>query len=91
MSENKYNLREYLAFMGSQVLEDNKTVFVGTGLPIIACMLAQKTHAPNLVMVFEAGGVALAIRLPVVKNFRAPNMMFFVFAFSHRVSGLIIE
>lgn len=57
MSENKYNLREYLAFMGSQVLEDNKTVFVGTGLPIIACMLAQKTHAPNLVMVFEAGGI----------------------------------
>ncbi len=53
----KYNLREYLAYMGSKVLEDNKTVFVGTGLPIIACMLAQKTHAPNLVMVFEAGGV----------------------------------
>jgi glutaconate CoA-transferase, subunit B len=57
MSENKYNLREYLAFMGSRVMEDNKTVFVGTGLPIIACMLAQKTHAPNLMMVFEAGGI----------------------------------
>lgn len=57
MSENKYNLREYLAFIGSTVMEDSKTVFVGTGLPIIACMLAQKTHAPNLVMVFEAGGV----------------------------------
>ncbi len=57
MAENKYNLREYLAFMGSNVLEDNSTVFVGTGLPIIACMLAQKTHAPNLTMVFEAGGV----------------------------------
>ncbi len=57
MSQTKYNLREYLAFMGSRVLEDSKTVFVGTGLPIIACMLAQKTHAPNLVMVFEAGGV----------------------------------
>jgi glutaconate CoA-transferase, subunit B len=57
MAENRYNLREYLAYMGSMVLEDNKTVFVGTGLPIIACMLAQKTHAPNLVMVFEAGGV----------------------------------
>lgn len=57
MRENKYNLREYLAFMGSRVMEDSKTVFVGTGLPIIACMLAQKTHAPNLTMVFEAGGI----------------------------------
>jgi acyl CoA:acetate/3-ketoacid CoA transferase beta subunit len=55
--QTKYNTREYLAFMGSKVLEDNKTVFVGTGLPIIACMLAQKTHAPNLMMVFEAGGI----------------------------------
>ncbi len=57
MINNKYNLREYLAFMGSRTMEDNTTVFVGTGLPIIACMLAQKTHAPNLTMVFEAGGV----------------------------------
>lgn len=57
MTEKRYNLREYLAFMGSSVLEDSKTVFVGTGLPIIACMLAQRTHAPNLMMVFEAGGV----------------------------------
>jgi acyl CoA:acetate/3-ketoacid CoA transferase beta subunit len=56
-NSNRYNLREYLAFIGSSVLEDNKTVFVGTGLPIIACMLAQKTHAPGLVMVFEAGGI----------------------------------
>jgi glutaconate CoA-transferase subunit B len=30
---------------------------VGTGLPIIASMLAQRTHAPNLLVVFEAGGV----------------------------------
>lgn len=57
MTGKRYNLREYLAFMGSSVLEDSKTVFVGTGLPIIACMLAQRTHAPNLMMVFEAGGV----------------------------------
>ena len=56
-AEDKYNLREYLAFMGASVLEDKKSVFVGTGLPIIACMLAQKTFAPNLLIVFEAGGV----------------------------------
>jgi acyl CoA:acetate/3-ketoacid CoA transferase beta subunit len=39
------------------VLEDRKSVFVGTGLPMIAAMLAQRSHAPNLLIVFEAGGM----------------------------------
>ncbi len=39
-------------------LDDARTVAVGTGLPCAAAMLAQKTHAPNLVICFEAGGLA---------------------------------
>jgi glutaconate CoA-transferase, subunit B len=67
MSDNgSYNIREYLAYLGSMMLEDKKSVFVGTGLPIIAAMLAQKTHAPNLLIVFEAGGIGPQIpELPV--------------------------
>src|SRR5213076_2146542 len=42
----------------SRVLEDGRTVAVGTGVPCAAAMLASKTHAPNLVICFEAGGVA---------------------------------
>ena len=57
IKEGKYTLREFLAVNGARVLEDKKSVFVGTGLPIIATTLAQKTHAPNLLMVFEAGGI----------------------------------
>ncbi|MGA9049385.1 MAG: CoA-transferase [Dehalococcoidia bacterium] len=53
----KYNVREFLAFTGSSLMEDGKSVLVGTGLPMIAVMLAQKTHAPNLLVIFEAGGV----------------------------------
>lgn len=61
-----YNIREYLAYLGSMMLEDKKSVFVGTGLPIIAAMLAQKTHAPDLLIVFEAGGIGPQIpELPV--------------------------
>jgi glutaconate CoA-transferase subunit B len=56
-NRNNYNLREYLAYLGAMALEDKKAVFVGTGLPIIAAMLAQKTHAPNLLIMFEAGGI----------------------------------
>jgi len=39
------------------MLEDKKSVFVGTGLPMIASMLAQRTHAPGLLIIFEAGGM----------------------------------
>jgi glutaconate CoA-transferase subunit B len=64
--ENRYNSREFLAFTGAMMLEDNKSVFVGTGLPIIASMLAQKTTAPGLLIVFEAGGLGAQIpELPV--------------------------
>jgi acyl CoA:acetate/3-ketoacid CoA transferase beta subunit len=63
---SSYNLREYLAFLGASVLEDEKSVFVGTGLPIIASMLAQKTHAPRLLILFEAGGIGpLLPELPI--------------------------
>src|SRR5256714_15170576 len=39
-------------------LEDGKTGAVGTGVPCAAAMLAQRSSAPNLVVLFEAGGVA---------------------------------
>jgi len=53
----EYNATELMACAAARVLEDGKSVFVGTGLPIIASMLAQKLHAPNLLIMFEAGGV----------------------------------
>jgi acyl CoA:acetate/3-ketoacid CoA transferase beta subunit len=66
VAEGKYSLREYLAFIGASLLEDKRSVLVGTGLPIIAAMLAQKTRAPNLLIVFEAGGIGpLLPELPV--------------------------
>jgi len=52
-----YTLTELLACVASRLLEDNKSIFVGTGLPMIAAMLAQRTHAPHLLIIFEAGGV----------------------------------
>jgi glutaconate CoA-transferase, subunit B len=52
-----YSSTELLACVASRLLEDRKSVFVGTGLPMIAAMLAQRTHAPGLLIVFEAGGI----------------------------------
>ncbi len=39
-------------------IADGEVVFAGTGLPILGAMLAQRTHAPNCTIVFEAGAVA---------------------------------
>jgi acyl CoA:acetate/3-ketoacid CoA transferase beta subunit len=52
-----YSLRELQACVASRMMEDEKSVFVGTGLPMIAAMLANRTHAPGLLIVFEAGGM----------------------------------
>lgn len=55
--DNAYSPTELLAYAAAQMLEDNQSVFVGTGLPMIAAMLAQRTHAPGILVVFEAGGI----------------------------------
>ena len=53
-----YNAMELMICCAARSLEDGRTVAVGTGVPCAAAMLAQRTHAPNLVVLFEAGGVA---------------------------------
>jgi len=59
-----YTPTELLATVACKLLEDRQSVFVGTGLPMIAAMLAQRTHAPNLLIIFEAGGIGP--RVPVL-------------------------
>ena len=59
-----YNTTELMACVASRVLKDRSSVFVGTGLPIIASMLAQRLHAPNLLIMFEAGGIGP--RIPMI-------------------------
>lgn len=54
----RYNTMELMVCLASRVLENGATVAVGTGAPCAAAMVAQKIHAPDLVIFFEAGGVA---------------------------------
>src|SRR5437868_4974605 len=53
-----YNGRERRIGCAARLLGEGRTVAVGTGVPCAAAMLAQRTSAPNLVIFFEAGGVA---------------------------------
>ena len=52
-----YTAQEMIVVAGAKVLVDKKVVFVGTGLPMVASLLAKLTHAPGLISVFEAGAV----------------------------------
>ncbi len=54
----EYNTMELMITVAARNLENGKTVGVGTGAPCAAAMLAQKTHAPDLVVMFEAGGIS---------------------------------
>ena len=38
-------------------LRDRDVVFVGIGLPSLACNLALRTHAPNLELIYESGTI----------------------------------
>src|SRR5688572_7328386 len=52
--------------VAARELHDGEVVFVGIGLPNLACNLARETHAPNLVLIYESGAVgAVPERLPV--------------------------
>ncbi len=65
-NNTRYNLMELMVCVASRQLEDGKTAVIGTGMPLSAAMLAQKIASPNLVILFEAGGVAPNLqRLPI--------------------------
>jgi len=55
-----------MASVAARELADGEVVFVGIGLPNLACNLARRTHGPNLVLIYESGAVgATPARLPV--------------------------
>jgi glutaconate CoA-transferase, subunit B len=61
-----YTPAEMMTAVAARELRDGEVVFVGIGLPNLACNLARATHAPHLVLIYESGAVgAVPERLPV--------------------------
>jgi len=50
------NPLEMVASVLSKQIDDHEVVYIGTGLPMVAAILAKKTHAPNITFVYESGG-----------------------------------
>lgn len=51
----EFSTLELMAVCGSRAIKNCEVVFVGTGLPMIAALLAKRTHAEGAKIVFEAG------------------------------------
>lgn len=86
---NNYSSSELMCVNAARLLKDGDRVFVGVGLPNLACNLAMRTHAPNLQMIYEAGVIgARPSRLPLsigdptlVSGAAAVCSMYDIFAF----------
>ena len=66
MNNPKYSSAELMIINAARLLRDGDVVFVGVGQPNLACNLAKRTHAPKLVMIYEAGVIgAEPARLPL--------------------------
>jgi len=61
-----YTTAEMMTVAAARLLRDGDVVFVGIGLPNLACNLALRTHAPNMTLIYEAGVIgAQPARLPL--------------------------
>jgi glutaconate CoA-transferase subunit B len=64
--QTTYSSAELMIVNAARLLKNVDVVFVGVGQPNLACNLARRTHAPELVMIYEAGVIgAQPSRLPL--------------------------
>ena len=87
LNPGEYTYMEMLAISVSREIEDRAFAFVGTGLPLLASSLAQRTHAKNMTIILEAGAIGPQIEhLPLSvadprASFRAGTLSTLVDAF----------
>src|SRR5258708_10149242 len=66
LARDQYTTMELLAVAAAREVPDGAFVFAGTGLPLLASMLAQFTVAPNMTLIMEAGIVVPKVEhLPI--------------------------
>ena len=62
-----YTLSELMVAAAAREIHDGEVVFVGMRLPLIAFVVAKRTHAPNCIGVFENG---------VIRSTPAPELIY---------------
>ncbi len=66
-AEQAYTLGELMVAAAAREIKDGEVVFVGMRLPLIAFVVAKKTHAPNAVGLFENG---------IIRTSPAPELIY---------------
>ncbi|HJV44931.1 MAG TPA: CoA-transferase [Bacillota bacterium] len=54
---DEYTITDLLAVASAREVRDHEVVFAGTGLPMLAIMLAKQTNAVNCKLIYEAGTI----------------------------------
>src|SRR5262244_3264078 len=65
--QTAYTLGELMVAAAAREIKDREVVFVGMRLPLIAFVVAKKTHAPNAIGLFENG---------VVRSMPSPELIY---------------
>ncbi len=63
MSAPTWSADEMMTVTAARQLRNGAVCFVGIGLPSAACNLARRTHAPDLVLIYESGTVGTRPRV----------------------------
>jgi hypothetical protein len=61
MSKRDYSSTELMICIAARLMEDGTGAFIGTGIPMLAAALAKRLYAPNLVPIFEFGGIGASL------------------------------
>ena len=56
-----YSSTELMICIAARLMEDGTGAFIGTGIPMLAAALAKRLYAPNLVPIFEFGGIGASL------------------------------
>lgn len=67
----EYTPVELMICLAARIIENNRTVFVGYGMPQIAAILAQRLYAPDICQVYEYGAVGPQVATPFMRNMMA--------------------
>ena len=73
--DKKYVGDELMVVEASRYISDGDNVLVGTGLPMVAGLFAQKNHAPNMCYIVETGPIAPEV-IPTPISVSDPRVMY---------------
>lgn len=68
----EYSMSELMVCAAAREIQDGELVFVGMRLPLIAFVVAKKTHAPNAIGLFENGVIRSTPALELIYTMADP-------------------